>query len=263
MKRSDFLKIAGSMAMVMPFDGKAQEKPKTHIVSLSFDDGFRKSFIKTAEIYERFGLSACFNIIAAAHLPDTEVKDDYIHKGQPGDFCLWNELLDRGHEVMPHGYLHEHLRDMPFEGAKALILKCLDIFNSELRGFDPRKAVFNFPYNQSSPELEAWLPEAVMAFRTTGGVINPLPDKNTVKVTTGGWGPENCEQNLDQSIEKLLAQPEGWLVYNLHGLDDEGWGPVRASYLEKLLERLLKIDTVRIVPTGRVLLQAKAACSKG
>jgi len=51
---------------------------KLHIVSLSFDDGFRKSFIRTAEIYEKFGLSACFNVVAAAHLPGTVVLDDYM-----------------------------------------------------------------------------------------------------------------------------------------------------------------------------------------
>ena len=34
---------------------------------------------------------------------------------------------------------------------------------------------------------------------------------------------------------------------------DEGWGPIRATYLEGLLERLLAIDTVEILPAGRVL----------
>jgi len=47
------------------------------------------------------------------------------------------------------------------------------------------------------------------------------------------------------------------MVYNLHGLDEEGWGPIRPEYLEKLLERLRRINSVRIVPTGRALLQAR------
>jgi peptidoglycan/xylan/chitin deacetylase (PgdA/CDA1 family) len=258
MKRSDFIKIAGSLAVAAPVHAFSNTERKVHIVTLSFDDGFARSFREIAEIHEKFSLCACFNIIATGHWRNTEVKDDYMKEGQLGDFSLWNELQDRGHEVMPHGYRHAHLADLPLEEAKGLILDCLEIFSRELRGFEPKKAVFNFPYNQSSPEIEAWLSSVVMAFRTSGGGINPLPCAETVKITTTGSGPENCEQHLDGQIEKLLAQPEGWLVYNLHGLDEEGWGPIRATYLERLLDRLLEIDSVRIVPAARAIMQAKA-----
>lgn len=231
---------------------------RLHIVSLSFDDGFRKSFIRTAEIYEKFGLAACFNIVASAHMPGNLVRDDYMPQEQFGDFGVWNELQDRGHEIMIHGYQHAHLASLPLEKAKELILKSLEVFSKELRGFDPKKAVFNFPYNESTPELEAWLPSVVMAFRMRGEIINPIPGPNTVKVTTGGWGPDNAEKDIDETVEKLLAQPQGWMVYNVHGLENEGWGPIRATYLEGFLRKLRQIDSVRIVPTGRALMQAKA-----
>ena len=48
--------------------------------------------------------------------------------------------------------------------------------------------MFNFPYNQSSPELEAWLASQFVAFRTSGGILNPLPVRSAVKTTTGGRG---------------------------------------------------------------------------
>ena len=150
--------------------------------------------------------------------------------------------------------------DLPFEEAKDLILRSLELFSKELRGFDPEKSVFNFPYNQSSPELEEWLPSVVMAFRAHGknGILNPLPGPNTVKISTGGWGPDNAEKHVDETLDKLLEQPSGWMVYNLHGLDEEGWGPIRAEYLEALLARLRTIDSVRVVPTARALMQARA-----
>ena len=34
------------------------------IISLSFDDGFERSNQQVAAIYEKFGLSACFNLLA-------------------------------------------------------------------------------------------------------------------------------------------------------------------------------------------------------
>ena len=42
-----------------------QQPTKKHIVTLSFDDGFKRSFVRTAEIYEKYKLSACLNVVAA------------------------------------------------------------------------------------------------------------------------------------------------------------------------------------------------------
>ena len=259
MRRREFIAAIGTAALAaIPAHRLSGASSKQHIVSLSFDDGFRKSFLRIAEIYEKFSFSACFNIIASAHLPGNLVRDDYMKQELFGDFGVWNELQDRGHEIMPHGYRHAHLASLPLAEAKDLILRCLEVFAKELRGFDAKKAVFNFPYNQSSPELEEWLPSVVMAYRTMGEIVNSVPGPNTVKVTTGGWGPDNAEKHLDANVEKLLAQPTGWMVYNLHGLDEEGWGPIRPGYLEKLLGRLREIESVRILPTGRALMQAKS-----
>lgn len=263
MHRRDFISVAGAAAAAgLSQSIQAAGESRLHIVSLSFDDGFRKSFIRIAEIYEKFGLSGCFNIVASAHLPGNRVRDDYMKQEQFGDFVLWNELQDRGHEIMPHGYQHAHLADLPLPEAQDLILRCLDMFTEELRGFDRKKAVFNFPYNQSSPELEAWLPAHVMAFRAHGGMLNPLPGPQTFKITTGGWGPDNAEKHVDETVDRLLALPSGWMVYNLHGLDEEGWGPITPAFLERLLARLRQIDSVRIVPTARAVLQSRGTKSE-
>jgi hypothetical protein len=210
MKRRQFIGALGTTlaAMCSP-ESLPAASGKLHIVTLSFDDGFRKSFLGTAEIYEKFGLSACFNIVAAAHLPETVVRDDYMPREQFGDFGVWNELQDRGHEIMIHGYQHAHKASLPFEKGKELILKSLDVFSKELRGFDPKKAVFNFPYNESTPELEEWLPSVVMAFRTRGGILNPILGPNTRKITTGGWGPGNAH---DVTYARCAQLGRCWLA---------------------------------------------------
>jgi peptidoglycan/xylan/chitin deacetylase (PgdA/CDA1 family) len=224
-----------------------------HILSLSFDDGLEKSNLVIAQIYADFGLSACFNVIALGHDPGFIPPDPY-HQGFPkGNFGLWNRLQEAGHEIMPHGLLHHNLAEMPFAESQQAILRCLEVFSQELAGFNPRESVYNFAYNASTLKLEAWLPTVVRAFRTSGGGLNPLPHEGLVRLTTTSYGPGNCEQHLDAAIEDLLAQPQGWLIYNTHGLDDEGWGPIRASYLEKLLARLIKIDSVQILPVYRAL----------
>jgi len=228
-----------------------------HIVTLSFDDGLAKSSRITAEIYEKHGLSACLNVLATAHLKSF-VPPGASHQFPAGDFDLWNELQARGHEIMPHGFKHACKASVSFEEARKLITDCLDVFTRELKGFQAGEAVFNFPYNKSTPELEAWLPTVVRAFRTRGEMVNPLPHPGQVKLTTNGYGPGNCEQNLDFEIDRLLKMPEGWLIYSAHGIDEEGYGPMSAEYLDRLLDRLCRLENVRILPAGRALAMAGA-----
>lgn len=259
--RRDFIATAGTMATTLAlsnWSGGAEKSPneKRHIVTLSFDDGFKKSSIATAEIYEKHGLSACINVVASAHMKSFRPPD--YHNVPRGDFGLWNELQARGHEIMPHSYKHANLRQAPFEEAKDLILRCLDVFSKELKNFNPKQAVYNFAYNASTPEFETWLPTQVRAFRTGGGAINPLPHKDQVKLTCTSFGPGNCEHAIDREIDRMLARESGWLIFNTHGLDGEGWGPIRASYLERLLERLLALPTVDVLPAGEALKKVTA-----
>jgi len=255
--RREMLKTIGmgtAIALARPsvFWENEKAEEKKHYITLSFDDGFKKSSIRTAEIYEKHNLSACINVIATAHLPDFKLPNEY-HRWPVGDFGLWNELKARGHEIMMHGYKHAHKNEIPFEEAKDLILRCIDYFSKELKGFDAKDSIFNFPFNASTRELEEWLPTQVKAFRTGGPAINPLPHKGQAKLTCTSYGPGNIEKHLNAEIDNLLAQPSGWLIYNTHGLDDEGWGPLGSDYLDKLLERLKALKTIKIIPAGKAL----------
>jgi peptidoglycan/xylan/chitin deacetylase (PgdA/CDA1 family) len=213
-----------------------------YYVTLSWDDGFVRSVSKIAEIYERYDLRAEFNVVITFHEYDPQTF---------GDFALWNALQARGHIIQPHGYDHSNLTEMPLEQAQENILRCLEVFRESLDGFDAPRTVFSFPYNVSTPELDAWLPQVVRAFRVGGVTAMPLPTPNTTRLTSPA--SEDAETMLDRCLEALFAQPDGWLLYTVHGLDGEGWGPLRSPYLEDLLERLLQRDDVRILPTQAVL----------
>jgi len=224
-----------------------------HIVSLSFDDGFKESNEKIAKVYEKFGLSACFNVLAVNIIGNDPDQDQWQPDGSRGDFDQWNALQKRGHEIMPHGLIHNNLSEIPFEEARQSILECLDIFEEKLAGFRRKEAVFNFPYNDSTPELDAWLRTEVRAFRKNGEAINPLPFMGQSALTTTGYGPENCEWHLEEHLVELFSRPSGWLIYNVHGVDGEGWGPIRSIYLENVLNRLTRMVSVSVLPVGTAL----------
>jgi len=251
--RREVIRTAGIGAIALLVSRSLFADPgKTHIITLSFDDGFEKSSIKTCEIYAKYGLSACINIIATAHNRNFKLPNEY-HNWKTGDFSLWNELQSHGHEIMPHSYDHQDLSGMSLDEARNSILKCLEIFGRELKGFDAKKSVYNFAYNRSTPEIEEWLATQVKAFRTGGPAVNPLPCPGQTKLTCISHGPENADQHLGESIDKFLEGPPGWFIYNTHGLDDEGWGPIGSVFLDELLDRLSMIKTVEVMPAGKVL----------
>jgi len=249
-KAIEIMSIGSAGLIVHGF--KLKNKKSTHYITLSFDDGFEKSSIKTAEIYEKYGLSACINVIATAHLNQFKTPNEY-HKNTVGDFVLWNELKSRGHEIMPHTYKHQNLTEIALNEAQDLINKCFDVFSENLEGFVAAESVYNFAYNASTPEIEAWLANKVRAFRTAGPAYNEIPGINTKKLTCISYGPDNIDQYLEKTINEFLLGPSGWYIFNTHGLDDEGWGPVSSGFLDELLDRLSNIDNVEVLPVLPVL----------
>jgi len=63
----------------------------------------------------------------------------------------------------------------------------------------------------------------------------------------------DAEGGEDAEGRGFLKTDGGWLILNLHGLDEEGWGPISAAYLDKLLQRLSRIDQLAVLPTGAAL----------
>lgn len=256
MKRRPFLKATLAATVLGPALGfRHSNATKTHVITFSFDDGFRKSFLKLADIHEEYGLKACLNVIASGHFPDFEKVDDWILPELMGDFTDWNRLVERGHEVMPHSWQHLNLaKQDPFE-AKKLISKCIVYFNENLTGFNPSKAVFNYPFNASTNELNKHALTLVRAVRTWGdGAVNPFPAKSTSKIIgCASNGPNNIDDWVDRKVSNFLKLGSGWLVLNLHGLDNEGWGPISTDYFIGLLKKLVDINHLEIIPTGMAL----------
>lgn len=254
MKRRSFLKtsILGTVGLGLSSSSQPQ---KTHILTLSFDDGFKKSFYKIAEIYEEHGLSACLNIIASGHLPSFQKVDEWILPELMGNFDDWNTLQERGHEIMPHSWQHLNLANQPSEKAKELIVNCLDYFEENLEGFDASNAVFNFPFNSSTPELEKFTLTKFQALRSNGETAwNPIPSSDApVRIGCRSMGPDNIDNRVEQQVNDFLKTDGGWLVLNVHGVDNEDWGPMSTFFLKNLIQRLVQIEYLEILPADKVL----------
>ncbi len=247
MERRRFVQSALSLA--------AQPQGKTHVVSLSFDDGFKKSFDKIAEIHERFGLRACLNVIAIGHTAEFDIgrlASGGANTSVPlGNFDDWNKLKRRGHEVMAHTYDHARLTDLPIAQARELIDKCAAFFERNLDGFKTSESIYSFAYNASNAELDDYALSKFLGIRTRGGPVNPLPPPGRAGCVS--FGPGNCDLFVQAQIDKFLASSGGWFVFNAHGLDEEGWGPMSSAFLTSLLGRIIKLHHVEVLPVGEVV----------
>ncbi len=66
--------------------------------------------------------------------------------------------------------------------------------------------------------------------------------------------PGNGDAWVEDQVNSFLDNKDGgWLIVNTHGLGKEGWGPISAAYLEKLLGRLVKLDHVAVRNVTQVL----------
>lgn len=218
------------MGLSFPLQEFARNK-KSHILTLSFDDGFKKSFYRIAEIHENYGLKACLNIIASAHTPCYSPPNEYM-LDEVGNFNDWNLLKSRGHEIMPHSWNHRDLTEMPLNQAKEDIDKCISFFQENLNGFKANNAIYNFAYNASTKELEDFALTRVRGIRTGAWHIaennqtwkNGTNLQNVQKVGCTSFGPGNADHWVENQVSQFLTSAGGWLVLNLHGLDNEGWG---------------------------------------
>jgi len=256
MKRREFIQQSIVASTAFPALGfNTAYARKTHLITFSFDDGFKKSFLKLADIHEEFGLKGCFNVIASGHFPDFQQVDDWILPELMGDFNDWNALKKRGHEVMPHSWQHLNLARQKPSKANILISKCIDYFKENLDGFDQQKAVFNYPFNASTDKTNKHALTLVRAVRTWGnGAVNPLPGSNTSRIIgCASNGPNNIDEWVNKKVRDFLKLDGGWLVLNLHGLDNEGWGPVSTDFFVSLLRKLVKIKHLEIIPAGMAL----------
>ena len=76
----------------------------SHYLTLTFDDGFKKSSYRTADIFENYGLKASINIIASGHLKSFNRDPKWMPNHLLGNFNDWNKIKSKGHEIMPHSW---------------------------------------------------------------------------------------------------------------------------------------------------------------
>jgi hypothetical protein len=207
-------------------------------VGLVFDDGLKGSVQPIMECFEHHGLRADLAIIAE---PDAGPL-----AGQALGWDAWREVAARGHRIHPHGLDHQNEASQPLGTAQARIQACLQRFAHELPGFVAREAVFHYPYNSTTPDLDGWLRTQVRATRAGGTGL-----MSAAEVASGAWhctchGPSDADEHLHAMLDRAIAEEAHTLLFMAHGIDGEGWGPLGLSALRAALERIVHDSRLQV-----------------
>jgi peptidoglycan/xylan/chitin deacetylase (PgdA/CDA1 family) len=197
-------------------------------VGLIFDDGFIKSTLATADLFEEFKLPAVFAVIAA--------PGDWAPQFVKGDFSLWNELQQRGHIVQPHGFTHAKLDELPYDAAVDQLRRCLGAFQEKLDGFDAKRAVYMYAYNSGTPRLNDWLLGRVHAMRQGGSGLMSQGEFDARVWHSDAIGPDDPGPKLLALLDRVRRKRPAVFLHSLHGTDGEGWGAIALSSLRRVLE---------------------------
>ena len=136
---------------------------KRKAVTLSYDDGHAVD-LKFADIISKAGLKCTFNL-----------NSNVLRKNVITDEEIQEKILDRGHEVAVHGYLHTApSAQRPIEGIKEVLncrLELEERFDRIIRGMAYPDRSVRFCDNGTSYEIiKAYLQSLDIAYaRTVGG----------------------------------------------------------------------------------------------
>lgn len=145
-------------------------------ISYTFDDGLRDQFTLAVPILNEVGFKATFFVIPSktAETPEEgEQRQNNPDVHQQWGGISWPELKEmsnQGHEIASHTMSHRNMAKIPFADVEAELGKAYETIKTRI-GKPP--LTLAFPYNQSTPEVQAAALKYHVAYRSfqlgTGG----------------------------------------------------------------------------------------------
>ena len=198
---------------------------KTCAISYTFDDGCANQFTKAIPIFDQFGYKLTLFTVT-----------DWVKN--------WEDLqkaANNGHEVASHTVTHTNFKQLSVEKQKVELESSVKVIESKVS--TEKCLTMATPYcAEGSDSLAA---RYFVAVRGCAGFIESKTPKNIMNVSSvicGTQGPVKKVADYKAKANEA-AEKNGWLVYLLHGIDDDGgYSPVPSDTLKASLEYLKAND---------------------
>jgi peptidoglycan/xylan/chitin deacetylase (PgdA/CDA1 family) len=237
---------------------RGRRNARERLVSITFDDGFRSAAEAATPILERFCYAATFYLVTGWVKPERARISEAYNVGRcHGDWPFWQNVSLRGHEIGSHGFSHMNARGKVAAVAPWLLTRDIRRSFEDIRRQVPHdEYTISMPWNASSA-ISQRAASAYFSGCVAGDSAvryNNLSDLDRYSVQA--WAPESSHAQEDYRIAIEGIPDRGWLVFQFHSFDQEGWEPITTSHLAWMCE-LLKRSDVCVTTVRDALQRAK------
>ena len=194
---------------------------KTAAVSYTFDDGCSNQFAKAIPIFDEFGYKLTLFIVT-----------DWITNWE-----LIKSAAAGGHEIANHTVTHPNLSQLAVDIQETELDSCSALINDKIDS----EVCFTMAYPYCALANASLCKSRFIAVRGCQGFIEPKTPGNFMNVSSlicGDQGPVKTTANF-QTQATNAAKKSGWLVYLIHGIDnDGGYSPLSSDILKESLQYL-------------------------
>lgn len=198
---------------------------KTCAITYTFDDGCANQFTKAIPIFDQFGYKLTLFTVT-----------DWVKN--------WEDIQSaakNGHEVASHTVTHSNFKQLSVEKQKVELESSIKVIDSKISS--EKCLSMATPYcAEGSDSLAA---RYFVAVRGCAGFIESKTPKNLMNVSSIICGTQGSVKKIKDYKAKAdeAAEKNGWLVYLLHGIDnDGGYSPVSSDTLKASLGYLKAND---------------------
>jgi len=190
-------------------------------VSYTFDDGCAEQFSKAIPIFNEFDFKLTLFTVS-------------------GWTSNWNNLqnaANQGHEVANHSTTHANFGTLSVDKQETELKTCNDLINTKISG--QQSITMSYPY--CAKGNDALHKKYFIAARGCQGFIEPKTPGDFMNVSSlscGKEGPVISVKDFKTKADQASAS-KGWLVYLIHGIDnDGGYSPLPSDTLKASLHYL-------------------------
>jgi len=194
-------------------------------ISYTFDDGCANQFAKAIPIFNEAGYKLTLFTVT----------------GWTSNWTNLQNAAKQGHEVANHTATHPNLSTLSIDQQKTELETSNNIINSKVTA--QKSVTMATPY--CAKGNDALASQYFIAVRGCQGFIEPKTPGNIMNVSSvicGNQGSVNKVKDFRTKADQASTS-KGWLVYLLHGIDnDGGYSPLASDTLKASLQYLKEND---------------------
>lgn len=207
------------------------------LLSITFDDGLRHAAEVGCELLAPHGMPATFYVVTGWVEPARAVIREPCNVGRShGDWRLWRQVRDAGHEVGSHTFSHVNAG-----GKKALLMpwsigrEIERSFADLAREVPQKRYTISMPWNAATARSEAHIRRRFAGCRLGARLVyNRLDTLDRYRLASWAPAPATSDEEIARAISGI---PEnGWLILQFHSFDAEGWEPVSRARFMRMCE---------------------------